>query len=66
MKKKHTVCQDEPSQADEYQIHMQDQDIIIAGTDGLFDNLFKHELLDIVSTYKSRQKHQKLWKDTQA
>jgi hypothetical protein len=52
LKKKHTICQDDPTSADEYSLNLQDEDVIVSGTDGVFDNLFTHEILSIVSSYR--------------
>lgn len=64
LKKKNSVCQDDPSCADEYSVQLKDSDIIVSGTDGVFDNLFTHEILKIVSLYRAR--HKNLFKDSQA
>lgn len=66
LKKKHTICQDDPNSADEYSLNLQDEDVIVSGTDGVFDNLFTHEILSIVSSYRQEQPSQKLWKESQA
>ena len=58
------MCQDDPSCADEYTMQLKDYDIIVSGTDGVFDNLFTHEILKIVSAYRSI--HKLLWKESQA
>ena len=34
---------------------MQDGDIILSATDGVFDNLFQHEMLTMVTEYKRQQ-----------
>lgn len=51
--------------ADDYTVEMRDSDIILSATDGLFDNLFQHEILRIVSDYRFENKD-KLWKKSQA
>ncbi len=38
--------------SDEYTILLQDEDIIISATDGVLDNLFLMEILQIVKDYK--------------
>ena len=38
------------AQADEYMFPLVKNDIVVIGTDGLFDNLFDHELINIIST----------------
>mmetsp|Transcript_10794 Transcript_10794/g.18100 ORF Transcript_10794/g.18100 Transcript_10794/m.18100 type:complete len:118 (+) Transcript_10794:180-533(+) len=55
------MCQDDPSLADEYNLELQEDDVIVTGTDGLFDNLFTHEIISIVHQYKQRQPGQKLY-----
>ena len=45
-------------------MQLKDSDIIVSGTDGVFDNLFTHEILTIVSEYRSI--HKLLWKESQA
>lgn len=46
------MCQDKPDDAEEYCFELIDGDIIVTATDGIFDNLFSHEILDIVKVYK--------------
>ena len=46
------MCQDKPEYADEYTYELQDEDIIVSATDGVFDNLFGHEILKIVKDFK--------------
>ena len=38
--------------ADEYEFELQDGDIVVSATDGVFDNLFMHEILKIVKDFK--------------
>ena len=45
MKKKDHLCQDMPEYADEYTYDLQEGDIIVSATDGVFDNLFSYEIL---------------------
>ena len=66
LKKKHTIVQDDPTSADEYTLNLRDEDVIVSGTDGVFDNLFTHEILSIVQNYRQRQPNRKLWKESQA
>jgi hypothetical protein len=40
--------------------------VIVTGTDGLFDNLFKHEILKIVDEYKQNQIGERLNSQRQA
>ena len=55
LKKKNNVCQDSPENADEYVVDLKDGDIIVSATDGVFDNLFQHEVLSIVKDYRKTQ-----------
>lgn len=41
--------QDLPHDADTYAFQVQEGDLLIAGTDGLFDNLFDHEICQLAS-----------------
>lgn len=50
------MCQDKPDDAEEYQFQLHDEDIIVSATDGVFDNLFSHEILNIVRTFKNKHK----------
>jgi serine/threonine protein phosphatase PrpC len=52
LRKKNNVCQDSPDAADDYTIELKDGDIIVSATDGVFDNLFQHEILTMVTEYK--------------
>lgn len=49
------VCQDTPESADEYSCEVHLGDVIVCATDGVFDNLFNHEVLDVVKQYKESQ-----------
>jgi serine/threonine protein phosphatase PrpC len=42
---------DEPDASDMYQLKVKPGDILILGTDGLFDNLFLEDIMDIVEEY---------------
>lgn len=42
------MCQDQPHQADEYTLDVQPGDILIAATDGVSDNLFSYEILQMI------------------
>ena len=53
LKKKNNVCQDSPDNADDYTIPLKDGDIIISATDGVFDNLFQHEILKMIQEYRT-------------
>lgn len=52
LRKKNHVCQDQPDSADDYTIELKDGDIIVSATDGVFDNLFQHEILTIIKQYR--------------
>jgi hypothetical protein len=58
LKRKDNLCQDKPEYAEEYTYELLDGDIIVSATDGVFDNLFGHEILKIVKDFKNR--HPKL------
>ena len=64
-KGKDNMCQDRPDDSDEYSIQLEIGDVIVSGTDGVFDNLFNHEIHQIVKVYKDEQyeKAHKEWKD---
>lgn len=64
LKKKNNVCQDSPENADEYSIDLKDGDIIISATDGVFDNLFQHEILTMVTEYKRKQEGSQIISNT--
>lgn len=55
LKKKDNMCQDTPEHSDEYCYEILDEDIIISATDGVFDNLFSHEILQTVKEFKEAQ-----------
>ena len=57
--KETNMCQDEPHHSDEYTIHLQLGDVIVSATDGVFDNLFNHEILAIIKDYKLERYDQK-------
>ena len=52
LKRRNNVCQDSPENADEYTIELKDGDIVVSATDGVFDNLFQHEVLTMIKDYK--------------
>eukprot|EP00826_Nyctotherus_ovalis_P055971 TRINITY_DN7489_c0_g1_i16.p1 TRINITY_DN7489_c0_g1~~TRINITY_DN7489_c0_g1_i16.p1 ORF type:complete len:308 (-),score=56.43 TRINITY_DN7489_c0_g1_i16:157-1080(-) len=39
-------CKDSPEEADMYQIKVQEGDLLLLGTDGVFDNLFLEEIME--------------------
>lgn len=50
------MCQDKAEDAEEYSFELQEGDIIVSATDGIFDNLFSHEILQIVRNFKLKYK----------
>lgn len=42
---------DPPEQAKEFKIPLKEGDLVILGTDGVFDNLYDFEILDVVEEY---------------
>ena len=54
-KDKQAICADPASDAQKYDITLQLGDVIISATDGVYDNLFNREILDIIDTYKSER-----------
>jgi hypothetical protein len=66
LKKKNTVCQDSPENADDYTVELKDGDIIVSATDGVFDNLFQHEVLSMVSDYRKTQEGGLITRERQA
>jgi len=44
------ICKDNPEAADKYEYEVADGDIIVVGTDGLFDNLSPTEIKKIINT----------------
>ena len=53
LKKKNSVAQDLPENADDYNIELKDGDIVVAATDGVFDNLFQHEILKMITEFRA-------------
>ena len=51
-KSRQSICNNEASDAQKYDINLNLGDIIITATDGVFDNLFNREILDIIERYK--------------
>jgi hypothetical protein len=51
MRNKASMCQDQPEHAEDYQYDLEDGDIIVSATDGLFDNLFHHEINKITKEF---------------
>lgn len=46
-------CEDTPEDSDLYQLRVREGDLLILGTDGVFDNLFEEEILHLVRTLSS-------------
>lgn len=44
-------CEDSPEDSDNYQLRVREGDLLILGTDGIFDNLFEEEILEIVKVF---------------
>lgn len=53
-----TGSQDMPRDGDRLSIRVQDGDLLVVGTDGLFDNMFDHEILDFVVQHCNPQTNQ--------
>ncbi|CDW86953.1 UNKNOWN [Stylonychia lemnae] len=64
--KERKFCEDSPDDSDNYQLRVREGDLLILGTDGVFDNLFEEEILTIVKEFtstdqvKSKQTAQRL------
>jgi len=52
LRRRNNVCKDSPDNADEYTIELKDGDIVLSATDGVFDNLFQHEILTMIKEYR--------------
>ncbi len=58
--KENKFCEDTPEDSDIYQLRVREGDLLLVATDGVFDNLFQDEIVNIVRTVtkahgKSRQ-----------
>ena len=51
-KSRQAICNNEASDAQKYDINLNLGDIVITASDGVFDNLFNREILDIIERYK--------------
>mmetsp|Transcript_13166 Transcript_13166/g.17895 ORF Transcript_13166/g.17895 Transcript_13166/m.17895 type:complete len:117 (+) Transcript_13166:1985-2335(+) len=51
-KEKKAVCNDKPADADKYDVQLELGDVVVTATDGVFDNLFNREILDIIEGFK--------------
>lgn len=49
--KERKFCEDSPEDSDNYQLRVREGDLLILGTDGLFDNLFEDEILTLVKKF---------------
>ena len=45
-------CKDSPDDGNVYLMKVTDGDLLLLGTDGVFDNLFEHEIIKIIKSYK--------------
>lgn len=50
------TIKDSPEVAEEYEVNVEDGDVIIAGSDGLWDNLYVDDVLDIVKRNRTNMK----------
>lgn len=58
--KQRKFCEDTPEDSDNYQLRVREGDLLILGTDGIFDNLFEEEILEIVKNFtKTNQQRTK-------
>ena len=46
------ICSDKPSVSEKHDLKIETGDVIITATDGVYDNLFNREILDILEGYK--------------
>ena len=49
---KQAICCDQPSDSDKYSVQIQLGDVFVTATDGVYDNLFNREVLEIIENYK--------------
>ncbi len=49
------MSQDQPEDADDYNFEVFEGDVIVSATDGVFDNLFNHEILSIVQSEHAKK-----------
>ena len=54
--KEKKFCEDLPEDSDNYQLRVREGDLVILGTDGIFDNLFEDEILEIVKSFTKTDK----------
>lgn len=60
------VCQDSPACAHNYSYDLHHGDIIISATDGVFDNLFQFEILQIIKNFRLDQMDEEISTQQQA
>lgn len=60
------VCQDTPACAHNYSFDLKHGDIIVSATDGVFDNLFQFEILQIIKNFKQEQMDEEICTSQQA
>ena len=58
------ICNDPPSNAQKYDVQLSLGDVIITATDGVFDNLFNKEVLEIIKAYKLERYSEKREQNT--
>lgn len=49
------MAQDQPEDADDYNFEVFEGDVIVSASDGVFDNLFNHEILSIVQSEHAKK-----------
>jgi hypothetical protein len=54
--KEKKFCEDSPEDSDNYHLRVREGDLVILGTDGIFDNLFEDEILEIVKNFTKNYK----------
>jgi len=52
---KQAICNDPPGDSDKYSIQIQLGDVFVTATDGVYDNLFNREILEIIESYKKER-----------
>jgi len=50
--KSRKLCTDHPEDSEMYHVNVQPSDLLVMGSDGLFDNLFMHEILNVCKNFK--------------
>lgn len=49
---KAAICQDTADDADTLEVELKRGDLFVTATDGVFDNLFNHEILTLIQEFK--------------